>query len=262
MSSKAEVTGRIVELMQLVIASSVMTNERIARSLGLNVVDIQALGFIARSGAPLTAGEVSQQTELPTSTTTRVLDRLEKHGLIERSTDPNDRRRVVVQARTTRSPDAGPRRSGRPVCRHPRGHAPPARGLHRRRARGRRPLPRRDQGPALSGRRPAVIRTDPNYAWRCGTPETPAHEPRRRPEPRHARPLRQPRQGGSPRRPRAEVPRPPPTGWPARGCAPCRWRSPRSRSARGRASSPSPTARGIRPARCSRSSSRSRCRSP
>ena len=46
----------------------------------------------------MTAGEVSQQTELPTSTTTRVLDRLEKHGLIERATDPDDRRRVVVRA--------------------------------------------------------------------------------------------------------------------------------------------------------------------
>ena len=76
MSSKAEVTGRIAGLMQLVIASSVMTNERIARSLGLNVVDFQAFGYIARNGAPMTAGEVSQQTELPTSTTTRVLDRL------------------------------------------------------------------------------------------------------------------------------------------------------------------------------------------
>lgn len=99
MSTKAEVTERIVELIQLVIASSVMTNERIARSLGLNVVDLQALGFIARHGGPMTAGEVSQQTELPTSTTTRVLDRLEKQGFIERSTDPNDRRRVVVAVR-------------------------------------------------------------------------------------------------------------------------------------------------------------------
>ena len=107
MSRKSDVTERIVELMQLVIASSVMTNERIARSIGLNVVDLQALGFIARNGSPMTAGEVSQQTELPTSTTTRVLDRLEKHGFIERSTDPSDRRRVVVQVRPEALTGAG-----------------------------------------------------------------------------------------------------------------------------------------------------------
>ena len=111
MSSKAEITERIVELLQLVIASSVMTNERIARSLGLNVVDLQALGFIARHDGPMTAGEVSQQTELPTSTTTRVLDRLEKQGYIERSTDPLDRRRIVVQVRPDALPAAG--RGGR-----------------------------------------------------------------------------------------------------------------------------------------------------
>jgi len=115
MSTKAEVTGRIVELLQLVIASSVMSNERIARSMGINVVDLQALGFIARAGAPLTAGEISQQTELPTSTTTRVLDRLEKHGLIERSADPNDRRRVVVQVSAALA-DAGRGGAGDPYA--------------------------------------------------------------------------------------------------------------------------------------------------
>ncbi|MFE6964558.1 MarR family winged helix-turn-helix transcriptional regulator [Agromyces sp. NPDC057679] len=107
MSSKAEVTTRIVDLLQLVIASSVMTNERVARSMGVSVVDLQALGYLARNGAPMTAGEVSQQTGLPTSTTTRVLDRLEKQGYIERSTDPHDRRRVVVQLRAGALPGAG-----------------------------------------------------------------------------------------------------------------------------------------------------------
>ncbi len=51
--------GRIVELLQLVIASSVMTNERIARSLGLNVVDLTGSrrSSSAADISPMTAGD-------------------------------------------------------------------------------------------------------------------------------------------------------------------------------------------------------------
>jgi DNA-binding MarR family transcriptional regulator len=76
----------------------VLTNERIARGVGLNVVDLQTFGIILSSGRPMTAGEISARTELPTSTTTRVIDRLEKIGFVRRSSDPGDRRKVVVQA--------------------------------------------------------------------------------------------------------------------------------------------------------------------
>jgi DNA-binding MarR family transcriptional regulator len=97
MSSRSEVIGRLNGDMQVLIADAVLRNERIARTLGLNVVDLQAFGVLARAGHPLTAGELSQRTELPSSTTTRVIDRLEKQGLVTRVSDPADRRRVVVQ---------------------------------------------------------------------------------------------------------------------------------------------------------------------
>ena len=102
MSSKADVTRRLLDLMQVFIGDAVLTNERIARSLGLSVVDLQAFGMLVRSDGPLTAGELSQRTELPTSTTTRVIDRLERAGFLERAADPADRRRVVLHPR----PDA------------------------------------------------------------------------------------------------------------------------------------------------------------
>lgn len=97
MSTRAQLDEQILDLIQQFIASAVMTNERIARTLGLNVVDLQALGVITRHGEPIAAGEVAELTALPTSTTTRVLDRLERTGFVERAPDPRDRRRVVIQ---------------------------------------------------------------------------------------------------------------------------------------------------------------------
>jgi DNA-binding MarR family transcriptional regulator len=93
-----DITDRIASAMRTVIANAVLTNERIARGVGLNVVDLQTFGIILESGRPVTAGELSSRTELPTSTTTRVIDRLEKIGFVRRTSDPADRRKVVVEA--------------------------------------------------------------------------------------------------------------------------------------------------------------------
>lgn len=88
---------RIAQAMRRVIANAVLTNERIARGIGLNVVDLQTFGIILDAERPLTAGEISTATELPTSTTTRVIDRLEKGGFVRRASDPSDRRKVVIE---------------------------------------------------------------------------------------------------------------------------------------------------------------------
>jgi DNA-binding MarR family transcriptional regulator len=98
LSTRKALGDELAMAMQEVIASAVLTNERIARSVGLNVVDFQTYGVLLRSGAPMTPGQVSQATELPSSTTTRVLDRLEAKGMVERRPDPSDRRKVQVQA--------------------------------------------------------------------------------------------------------------------------------------------------------------------
>jgi DNA-binding MarR family transcriptional regulator len=97
-STRKQLGDQLALVLQEVIASAVLTNERIARSIGLNVVDVQTYGVILRSGGPVTPGQVSQATELPSSTTTRVLDRLEAKGMIERRADDTDRRKVWVHA--------------------------------------------------------------------------------------------------------------------------------------------------------------------
>jgi DNA-binding MarR family transcriptional regulator len=96
-STRKQLGEQISLVMQEVIASAVLTNERIARSVGLNVVDLQTYGVLMRNDAPMTPGQVAQATELPSSTTTRVLDRLERKGMIERRPDPDDRRKLLVQ---------------------------------------------------------------------------------------------------------------------------------------------------------------------
>src|SRR3954452_11447463 len=84
--------------MQEVIASAVLTNERIARMVGLNVVDFQTYGVLLRRGEPMTPGELSTTTGLPSSTTTRVLDRLQAKGMVRREASADDRRKVLVHA--------------------------------------------------------------------------------------------------------------------------------------------------------------------
>ncbi|HEX7834473.1 MAG TPA: MarR family transcriptional regulator, partial [Pseudolysinimonas sp.] len=104
-STTEALTDRIAAGMRSVIADAVLTNERIARGVGLNVVDLQTFGIILGSGRAMSAGEISAATDLPTSTTTRVIDRLEKIGFVRRTSDPSDRRKVVVEAIPSRLDD-------------------------------------------------------------------------------------------------------------------------------------------------------------
>lgn len=79
-------------------ARAVLTNDRIARQAGVNLVDFQTYGVLLRQGAPMTPGELANATGLPSSTTTRVLDRLERTGMVRREPDAEDRRRTWVRA--------------------------------------------------------------------------------------------------------------------------------------------------------------------
>jgi DNA-binding MarR family transcriptional regulator len=107
LSTRAQLGDRIALLMQELISSAVLTNERIARRVGLNVVDFQTYGVLVRQDGPMTPGQLAQVTELPSSTTTRVLDRLEARGLVRREPDPGDRRKTWVHAVPLDDPEVG-----------------------------------------------------------------------------------------------------------------------------------------------------------
>jgi MarR family transcriptional regulator, 2-MHQ and catechol-resistance regulon repressor len=68
----------------------------VARRHGLSHAALNALAVIEGNGAPMTAGAVGAHMHITSGTMTSVLDTLERYGYIKRLTDPDDRRRVLV----------------------------------------------------------------------------------------------------------------------------------------------------------------------
>jgi DNA-binding MarR family transcriptional regulator len=69
----------------------------LAARLGLNGTDHKTLDLVCRRG-PMTAGQIAQLTGVTTGAVTGIIDRLEKAGMARRTSDPSDRRRVVIEA--------------------------------------------------------------------------------------------------------------------------------------------------------------------
>jgi DNA-binding MarR family transcriptional regulator len=68
----------------------------VSERAGINRTDWRCLDILGTRG-PMTAGQLAQAVRLTTGAVTGVLDRLEAAGLVRRSRDDNDRRRVMVE---------------------------------------------------------------------------------------------------------------------------------------------------------------------
>ncbi|MBO3090080.1 MarR family winged helix-turn-helix transcriptional regulator [Cellulomonas dongxiuzhuiae] len=88
---------RIRRAFQGALVNAVLGNERIARELDLLVTDLQTLHLLVLREDVRTPKQLSRTTGLPTSTVTRVLDRLESAGYVRRVRDPQDRRRINIE---------------------------------------------------------------------------------------------------------------------------------------------------------------------
>ena len=76
---------------------SLLYSQAVAARLRINSTDLECLDFLGRRG-PMTAGAIAEAAGLTTGAVTGIVDRLEAAGLARRSSDPFDRRKVVVQA--------------------------------------------------------------------------------------------------------------------------------------------------------------------
>jgi DNA-binding MarR family transcriptional regulator len=79
-------------------AWTVLLHHAIASRSGINVTDMQCINLLQLRG-PMTPGQLAEAMFLTTGgAITAVIDRLEKAGMVRRSRDDADRRRVIVEA--------------------------------------------------------------------------------------------------------------------------------------------------------------------
>ncbi|MGA4507444.1 MarR family transcriptional regulator [Propionibacteriaceae bacterium G1746] len=95
---RAQLLAAHVEAMREFNAYAVLLQDGIARSAGLNGVDLQVVGVLMAEG-PATPGVLAARSGLSSGgAITALIDRLERAGYVTRRRDEADRRRVLVDA--------------------------------------------------------------------------------------------------------------------------------------------------------------------
>lgn len=88
---------RVRVALQEQLVTAILSNERVARKYGRLVTDLQTLHLLVIRPDVRTPRQISDVTAMPTSTVTKLIDRLESAGYVRRTSDPSDRRRTVLE---------------------------------------------------------------------------------------------------------------------------------------------------------------------
>jgi DNA-binding MarR family transcriptional regulator len=94
-------TREIQTLLRDLISRLHQLNDAVGDKVDLRAGDIEILDLVARYG-PMSPSEVSASAGIHPATLTGVIDRLENAGWLSRVPDPDDRRRVRLEARRER----------------------------------------------------------------------------------------------------------------------------------------------------------------
>jgi DNA-binding MarR family transcriptional regulator len=84
------------EAMDHLTSIALSIQSQLLRPFGLTVIQTLALKMLWEHGEPIDMVQLAEDTTLPPSTLTSVVDRLERDGLARRMPHPTDRRRVHV----------------------------------------------------------------------------------------------------------------------------------------------------------------------
>ncbi len=93
-TSSPLVDDAVVAMRELILAGE-HYRSAIAVHLGLTVNESQAVSYVFARG-PIGQGELAAAMGFTTSSTTALVDRLERRGIAERRNDPSDRRRAII----------------------------------------------------------------------------------------------------------------------------------------------------------------------
>jgi DNA-binding MarR family transcriptional regulator len=92
---------RLVEAVRAAQSASDVMDEAFVNFVGINRTDGRCLDVVDQRGR-ITAGDLAREVGLTTGAVTAVVDRMEAAGLMRRGSDPEDRRKVVIEL----TPDA------------------------------------------------------------------------------------------------------------------------------------------------------------
>ncbi len=96
---RKEAMSRLVEALRGLQLASDLMDQAFADFVGLNRNDLRCIDIIDQRGRT-TAGELAREAGLTTGAVTALVDRMEAAGLLRRSLDPKDRRKVWVELTT------------------------------------------------------------------------------------------------------------------------------------------------------------------
>jgi MarR family transcriptional regulator, organic hydroperoxide resistance regulator len=95
-STKQALMDRLQFLGQMGSTETALFHQKAAESFGMGITDMKTVSTLMQEG-PMTAGQIAARLSLTSGAVTNLVDRLEGHGVVKRTADLNDRRRVIIE---------------------------------------------------------------------------------------------------------------------------------------------------------------------
>ncbi|MGV8856465.1 MAG: MarR family winged helix-turn-helix transcriptional regulator [Devosia sp.] len=97
MDSPTEAVQSAADMMQQLLLNVTRFDRYTADRIGINATDLLCLSWLERRAQPVTAKALADFLGISTGSTTALIDRLEKRGLLQRAPHPTDRRGITLQ---------------------------------------------------------------------------------------------------------------------------------------------------------------------